>query len=219
MLLLLSLFSHSVMSDSFRPHGLYSTTGFPVLHRLPELAQTHVHWVGDAIQPFHPLSSPSPPAPNPSQHQGLFYRSRSSHQVAEVLELHFQAVFPTLVSFTIPYTLWLLPFFLKYVLTFMQVSPSRAGQQLVWSFWNYVQNRRGILILKGADGEMSPPAVSPSHHYPWKREKRTPGSFHLCVRLSEETLRAEGRGEEDNTHQVFPIQQALCQTLCINYFL
>ena len=49
-----------------------STPGFPVHHQLPELAQTHIHWVGDAIQPSHPMSSPSPPAPNPSQHQGLF---------------------------------------------------------------------------------------------------------------------------------------------------
>ena len=48
-----------------------STLGFPVLHHLPELAQTHVHWVSDAIQPSHPLSSPSP-ALNLSQHQGLF---------------------------------------------------------------------------------------------------------------------------------------------------
>ena len=50
----------------------YSTPGFPVHHLLLELAQTHMHQVGDAIQPSHPLSSPSPPAPNPSQHQGLF---------------------------------------------------------------------------------------------------------------------------------------------------
>ena len=49
-----------------------STPGFPVHHQLPELAQTHVHWVSDAIQPSHPLSSPSPPAFNLSQHQGLF---------------------------------------------------------------------------------------------------------------------------------------------------
>ena len=49
-----------------------STPGLPVHHQLPEFTQTHVHWVGDAIQPSHPLSSPSPPAPNPSQHQGLF---------------------------------------------------------------------------------------------------------------------------------------------------
>ena len=49
-----------------------SMPGFPVHHQLPEFTQTHVHRVGDAIQPSHPLSSPSPPAPNPSQHQGLF---------------------------------------------------------------------------------------------------------------------------------------------------
>ena len=51
-----------------------STPGFPVHHQLPELTQTHVHWVGDAIQPSHPLSSPSPPAFNLSHHQGLFQR-------------------------------------------------------------------------------------------------------------------------------------------------
>ena len=49
-----------------------STPGFPVHHQLPEFTQTHVQRVSDAIQPSHPLSSPSPPAPNPSQHQGLF---------------------------------------------------------------------------------------------------------------------------------------------------
>ena len=50
----------------------YSTPGLPVHHQLQEFTQTHAHQVGDAIQPSHPLSSPSPPAPNPSQHQGLF---------------------------------------------------------------------------------------------------------------------------------------------------
>ena len=49
-----------------------STPGLPVHHQLPEFTQTHVHGVGDAIQPSHPLLSPSPPAPNPSQHQSLF---------------------------------------------------------------------------------------------------------------------------------------------------
>ena len=49
-----------------------STPGPPVHHQLPEFTQTHVHRVSDAIQPSHPLSSPSPPAPNPSQHQSLF---------------------------------------------------------------------------------------------------------------------------------------------------
>ena len=63
-----------------------STTGLPVHHQLLEFTQTHVHRVGDAIQPSHPLSSPSPPAPNPSQHQGLFQWVNSSHEVAKVLE-------------------------------------------------------------------------------------------------------------------------------------
>ena len=57
-----------------------STPGFPVLHRLPEFAQTHVHWVGDAIQPSHPLSPPSPPAFNLSQHWGLFQWVSFSHR-------------------------------------------------------------------------------------------------------------------------------------------
>ena len=63
-----------------------STPGFPVHHQLPELTQTHVHWVGDTIQISHPLSSPSPPAFNFSQHQGLSKWVSSSHQVAKVLE-------------------------------------------------------------------------------------------------------------------------------------
>ena len=63
-----------------------STPGLPVHHQLPEFTQTHVHRVGDAIQPSHPLTSPSPPAPNPSQHQSLFQWANSSHEVAKVLE-------------------------------------------------------------------------------------------------------------------------------------
>ena len=63
-----------------------STPGLPVHHQLPEFTQTHVHRVGDAIQPSHPLSSPSPPAPNPSQHQSLFQWVNSSHEVAKVQE-------------------------------------------------------------------------------------------------------------------------------------
>ena len=77
-------FSRSVVSDSLRLHG------FPVHHQLPEPAQTHVHWVSDAIQPSHPLSSPSPPVFNLSQHQGLFQWVTSSHQGAKVLELQLQ---------------------------------------------------------------------------------------------------------------------------------
>ena len=65
----------------------YSTPGLPILHQHLELAQTHVHVVGDAFQPSHPLSSPSPPAFNLSERQGLFQGISSSHQVAEVLQL------------------------------------------------------------------------------------------------------------------------------------
>ena len=63
-----------------------STPGLPVHHQLPEFTQTHVHWVSDAILPSHPLSSPSPPAPNPSQHQSLFQWVNSLHEVAKILE-------------------------------------------------------------------------------------------------------------------------------------
>jgi len=62
-----------------------STPGLPVHHQLLEFTQTHVHRVSDAIQPSHPLSSPSPPAPNSSQHQSLFQWVNSSHEVAKVL--------------------------------------------------------------------------------------------------------------------------------------
>ena len=65
-----------------------NTPGLPVHHQLPEFTQTHVHRVGDAIKPSHPLSSPSPPAPNPSQHQSLFQWVNSLHEVAKVLEFH-----------------------------------------------------------------------------------------------------------------------------------
>ena len=67
-----------------------STPCFPVLHHLPELTQTQVHWVEDAIKPSHPLSSPFPPAFNLSQHQGLFKWVSSSYQVAKVLEFQLQ---------------------------------------------------------------------------------------------------------------------------------
>ena len=67
-----------------------SMPGLPVHHQLPEFTQTHAHRVGDAIQPSHPLSSPSPPAPNSSQHQGLFQSVNSSHEVAKLLEFQLQ---------------------------------------------------------------------------------------------------------------------------------
>ena len=67
-----------------------STPGLPVHHQLPELTQTHVHWVSDAIQPSHPLLSPFSPAFYLSQHQGLFKWVSSSHQVAKVLQFQLQ---------------------------------------------------------------------------------------------------------------------------------
>ena len=68
----------------------YSTAGFPVHHQFPEPTQTHVHCVDDAIQPSHPLLSPSLPTFNRSQHQGLFQWPGSSHQVAKRVELQLQ---------------------------------------------------------------------------------------------------------------------------------
>ena len=72
-----------------------STPAFPVLHHLPELAQTHIHWVGDAIQPSHPLSSPYPLALNLSQHQGLFQWVSSLHREAKVLEFFSFSISPS----------------------------------------------------------------------------------------------------------------------------
>ena len=76
------------MSNSATPW--ISTPGLPVHHQLLEFSQTHVHRVGDAIQPSHPLLSPSPPAPNLSQHQSLFQWVNSSHEAAKVLEFQLQ---------------------------------------------------------------------------------------------------------------------------------
>ena len=82
-------FSRSVMCYSLRPHGL-STPGLPVLHYLPEYAQTHVRWVSDAIQLSHPLSPSSLPGLNFSGHLGLFQWVGSLHQMAQVLRLQLQ---------------------------------------------------------------------------------------------------------------------------------
>ena len=82
-------FSRSVVSDSLRTHELQHSRP-PCPSHLPEFTQTHVHRVGDAIQPSHPLLSPSPLAPNPSQHQSLFQWVNSSHEVAKVLEFQLQ---------------------------------------------------------------------------------------------------------------------------------
>ena len=82
-------FNHSVVTDSLQPHEQQHARP-PVQHQLPEFTQTQVHWVGDAIQPSHLLLSPSPPALNLSQHQGLFQWVSSLHHIATVLALQFQ---------------------------------------------------------------------------------------------------------------------------------
>ena len=90
-------FSHSVVSDSLWSHGLQHTS-LPCSSPTCRVTQTHVHRVSDAIQPSHPLSSPSLPALNLSQHQGLFQWVSSSHQVAKVLEFQHQS-FQQIFSF------------------------------------------------------------------------------------------------------------------------
>ena len=97
-------FSRSVVSNLLRPHGLQHTRP-PCLSPTLELAQTHVHQVGDAIQPSHPLSFPSP-AFNLSQHQGLFQGVSSSHQVDKVLGVSASAsVLPMCVQGRFPFGL------------------------------------------------------------------------------------------------------------------
>ena len=93
-------FSRSVMSDSLWPPLDCSMPALPIHHQLPEFTQTHVHWVSDAIQTSHPLTSPSSPIFNLSQHQGLFQWVSSSHQVVKGLEFQlrhqsFQWIFRT----------------------------------------------------------------------------------------------------------------------------
>ena len=82
-------FSCSVVSDSLQHHESQHSRP-PCPSQFPEFTQTHIHRVGDAIQPSHPLSSPSPPARNSSQYQGLFQWVNSSHEVAKVLEFQLQ---------------------------------------------------------------------------------------------------------------------------------
>ena len=89
------------MSDNLRPYEPQHSRP-PCPSSTPGVSQTHVHWVSDAIQPSHPLSSLSPPTPNLSQHQGFFKWVGSLHQVAKVLELQLQHQFPIFYPFSIP---------------------------------------------------------------------------------------------------------------------
>ena len=107
-----------------------STPGFPVHHQLPELAQTHVHQVGDAIQLSHPLSSPSPPTFNLSQYQSLFQRVSSSHQVAKVLEFQLSISpsneYPGLISLKIDWLHRLIDNTSHNILTFILLTMASA---------------------------------------------------------------------------------------------
>ena len=107
-----------------------SMPGLPVHHQLPEFTQTHVHRFSDAIQPSHPLSSPSPPAPNSSQHQSLFQWVNSLHEVAKVLEFLHLLLLNCLQFNIILRPMWLilawyilLPFIPSEAQTFLLISP------------------------------------------------------------------------------------------------
>ena len=129
-----------------------STPGLPVHHQLLEPIQTHVHQVSDAIQPSHPLSSPAPPAPNPSQHQGLFKWVSSSHQVAKVLEFQLQHQ-----SFQ-----WTL--FSLYI-------------ALGWTGWIFLQSKGLSRVFSNATVQKhqffstQPSSQSNSHVHTWPQEK------------------------------------------------
>ena len=101
-----------------------TTPDFSVLHYLPELAHTHVHWVGDAIQPSQSPSPASPPALNLVQHQSLFQWVSSSHQVAKVLELH------PLVIQQIPIAYLFYTWYCKFLLLSPYISPSSSPPTL-----------------------------------------------------------------------------------------
>ena len=134
----------------------HSTPGLPVHHQLPEFTRTHAHRVGDAIQPSHPLSSPSPPAPNPSQHQGLFQWVNSSHEVAKVLE--FQLLVSVLPMNTQDYikSVHCHPTYLTYT------------QSTSWETWGWKKHKLESRLLGEipitSDRQMIPPL--------WQKVKR-----------------------------------------------
>ena len=111
----------------------HSMQGLPIHHQLPEFTHTHVHWIGDAIQPSHPLSSPSPPALSLSQHQGLFQWVSSSHQMAIVLEFQLQHQFFQ----------WI--FMIDFLYDFLWRQHFLWRQQLVQNRW--VDNLGEILVV------------------------------------------------------------------------
>ena len=117
-----------------------STPGLPVHHQLPESTQTHVHWVSDAIQPSHSLSSPSPPALNLSQHQGLFKWVSSSHQVAKVLEFQLQRPMNTQDWSPLGWTGWISLQSKGHEELEMYFKSENAGSGWVWDTFHHLPN-------------------------------------------------------------------------------
>ena len=146
-----------------------STSGFPILHYLLELAQTHIHWVDDVIQLSHHLSPTSPSALNLSQHQGFFQWVGSSHQVAKVLELQLQqqssSEYSGLISFKVDwFDLLAVQGILKSLLqqhnlkasiiwrsAFSMVQPSppymTTGKTIVLTIWTFISKVMSLLFL------------------------------------------------------------------------
>ena len=137
-----------------------SPPGFPVHHQLPELAQTHVHWVGDAIQPSHLLSSPSPPAFNLSQYQGLFQWVSSLYHVTKVLDLVSASVLPMNIQDWFPLGLTSLISLLSKGLsrvfsnTTAQKHQSFSAQLSLWS--NFCSRTAGEAQLQLVQSQVDP---------------------------------------------------------------
>ena len=150
------LFNHWVMSDSMD----YSTPGFPVLHLPPEFTQTHVHWVSDTIQPYHPLSSPSPPAFSLSQHQSGG-QSIGTSALASVLPRNSQDWFPSglpgLISLLSEWlsrvfsstTVLKHQFFCAQPSLWLNSHPSMTtGKTIALTIWTFVSNVMSLLFNK-----------------------------------------------------------------------
>ena len=141
---------------------------FPVHHQLLELTQTHVHWVNDAIQPSHPPSSPSLPTFNLSQHQGLFQRASSSHQVAKALEFQFQHQ-------SFQWMGWLDLLAVQETLKSLQEQQQREP---LWMKWSYGQVWKSVSVCAAEKqlGWWIIPETPPS----WRDDLMTPRMFTVC---------------------------------------
>ena len=147
-----------------------STPSLPVHHQLLEFTQTHIHWVSDAIQPSHPLSSPSPPAPNPSQHQSLFQWVNSSHEVAKVLEVLTKGYFKLSSSVAKLYLMLikntsLLLMFLSEEDNLLQFAPSTCWEKV---FCHQIQSAGWVRALspQGHTAALEKILCSQSHWHP-----------------------------------------------------